>query len=220
MKKLKVIIAYICLGALNLVAEDTIFAHPNDMLSLQCVQNDTSIMDIDSTSTVAHVSIDFNDITQQTWNWHYLVEILSVLAALVVPIGSYIWTYKTNEQNNQYQAEQALREYKWRMDEKYHDECVKKQGDILAILCQLNGEVCDNNLPAASKITEITSTLIASSPYLVGTMYETASSVIRLIESCVNNKTSLSDDEKTNLNFFVGNYINEYQEYIRNKNKV
>ena len=220
MKKLKVIIAYICLGALSLVAEDTIFAHPNDMLSLQCVQYDTSIMDIDSTSTVAHVSIDFNDITQQTWNWHYLVEILSVLAALVVPIGSYIWTYKTNEQNNQYQAEQAQREYKRRMNEKYHDECVKKQGEILTILCQLNGDMCDNNPPAASKITEITNNLIASSPYLVGTMFKTASSVIELVESYVNTQMSLSDDDKTSLNSLLGDYLKEYQEYIRDTNNV
>lgn len=216
MKKLKVIIVYTCLGVLSLVAEDTIFVHPNDMLSLQCVQQDTLSVEVDTTSTMTHVSVDFNDKTPQ----NYLIEILSVLAALVVPIGSYIWTYKTNEQNNQHLVEQAQREYKRRMNEKYHDECVKKQGEILTILCQLNGDMCDNNPPAASKITEITNNLIASSPYLVGTMFKTASSVIELVESYVNTQMSLSDDDKTSLNSLLGDYLKEYQEYIRDTNNV
>lgn len=216
MKKLKVIIVYTCLGVLSLVAEDTIFVHPNDMLSLQCVQQDTLSVEVDTTSTMIHVSVDFNDKTPQ----NYLIEILSLLAALVVPIGSYIWTYKTNEQNNQHLVEQAQREYKRRMNEKYHDECVKKQGEILTILCQLNGDMCDNNPPAASKITEITNNLIASSPYLVGTMFKTASSVIELVESYVNTQMSLSDDDKTSLNSLLGDYLKEYQEYIRDTNNV
>lgn len=216
MKKLKVIIVYTCLGVLSLVAEDTIFVHPNDMLSLQCVQQDTLSVEVDTTSTMTHVSVDFNDKTPQ----NYLIEILSLLAALVVPIGSYIWTYKTNEQNNQHLVEQAQREYKRRMNEKYHDECVKKQGEILTILCQLNGDMCDNNPPAASKITEITNNLIASSPYLVGTMFKTASSVIELVESYVNTQMSLSDDDKTSLNSLLGDYLKEYQEYIRDTNNV
>ena len=216
MKKLKVIIVYTCLGVLSLVAEDTIFVHPNDMLSLQCVQQDTLSVEVDTTSTMTHVSVDFNDKTPQ----NYLIEILSLLAALVVPIGSYIWTYKTNEQNNQHLVEQAQREYKRRMNEKYHDECVKKQGEILTILCQLNGDMCDNNPPAASKITEITNNLIASSPYLVGTMFKTASSVIELVESYVNTQMSLSDDDKTSLDSLLGDYLKEYQEYIRDTNNV
>lgn len=213
MKKLKVIIVYTCLGVLSVVAEDSILTRQNDTFSHQCVQYDTLTMHKDSLFTASHISVDFNDITQQKWNWHYLIEILSVLAPLGVSIISCIWMYKTNKTTNQHQARQVQLEYQWRKEEKYYDACVNKQGEILSRLNEIVGEICNGSVPKLVKIQKTTNIIIASVPYLTDKMYEIASSIISITEQAAN-EMDVSTDNTTKLNQLIGDYISEYKENV------
>ena len=213
MKKLKVLITYICFGVLSVVAEDSILTRQNDTFSHQCVQYDTLTMRKDSLFTASHISVDFNDITQQKWNWHYLIEILSVLAPLGVSIISCIWMYKTNKTTNQHQARQVQLEYQGRKEEKYYDACVNKQGEILSRLNEIVGDMCNGSVPELVKIQKTTNIIIASVPYLTDKMYEIASSIISITEQ-VANEMDVSTDNTTKLNQLIGDYISEYKENV------
>ena len=219
MKKLKVLIIYVCFGALSVVAEDSILTLPKDTFSHQCVQYDTLIILNDSLSSASHILVDFNDITQQKWNWHYLIEILSVLASLGVSLISCIWMYKTNKTNNLHHAEQVQIDYQRRKEEKYYDACVNKQGEILSKLNEIVGDICNGMLPESIKVQNTTNIIIASVPYLTDRMYEIASDIISIIEKAAN-ETNISTDNTTKLNQLIGDYVSEYKENVRVKNKT
>lgn len=219
MKKLKVLIIYVCFGALSVLAEDSMLTLQKDTFSHQCVQHDTLIILKDSLSSASHMLVDFNDITQQKWNWHYLIEILSVLVPLGVSLISCIWMYKTNKTNNQHHAEQVQIDYQRRKEEKYYDACVNKQGEILSKLNEIVGDICNGMLPESIKVQNTTNIIIASVPYLTDRMYEIASDIISIIEKAAN-ETNISTDNTTKLNQLIGDYVSEYKENVRVKNKT
>lgn len=159
--------------------------------------------------SVTHVAIDFNNITKEGWCWHYLIEILSIVATSVVPIASFIWTYK----NQKREDEKAQLLYKVQQKEKYHKECAKQQSEILQKLCKIDGMVQNDKEIQNSEIIEMTNDILISVPYLTNKMYDSVSEIIGIIEEKKNK--SISKDDKSRVSSLMANYIDEYKKFVQ-----
>lgn len=163
------------------------------------------------------VNVNVKDITPKEIScWDVLTLIISFLTAIVAPVSAVWLSWKLNKDNNKHRLDSQRIELQQSLQTKKHDDCIKRQGDILGQICTINKQLRSNNTISEAALMEATYNVVAAYPYLGKKLYDIAKDMISILSQYTNSMASqsYSDEDQQKMGQKIKEYMDAYQQTI------